>query len=84
MASKKKLLKRFRKDFTKNFSVNLQLLQFLQFNLTAPFSWAVFPKLLNKNKMNASVKIVLDSKPMSNGQYSVYLRITKARKTKKN
>ncbi|MDO3423995.1 site-specific integrase [Chryseobacterium sp. APV1] len=33
--------------------------------------------------MNASVKIVLDSKPMSNGQYSVYLQIIKARKRKK-
>lgn len=33
--------------------------------------------------MNTSVKIVLDSKPMSNGQYSVYLQIIKARKRKK-
>lgn len=33
--------------------------------------------------MNTSIKIVLDSKPMSNGQYSVYLQIIKARKRKK-
>lgn len=33
--------------------------------------------------MNASVKIVLDSKPMSNGHYSVYLQIIKARQRKK-
>lgn len=33
--------------------------------------------------MNTSVKIVLDSKPMSNGQYSVYLQIIKARQRKK-
>ncbi|MGL6126808.1 phage integrase SAM-like domain-containing protein [Chryseobacterium artocarpi] len=33
--------------------------------------------------MNTSVKIVLDSRPMSNGQYSVYLQIIKARQRKK-
>ncbi|SHF23291.1 site-specific integrase [Chryseobacterium takakiae] len=33
--------------------------------------------------MNTSIKIVLDSKPMSNGQYSVYLQIIKARQRKK-
>ncbi len=32
--------------------------------------------------MNASIKIVLDSKPMSNNLYSVYLRIIKDRKRK--
>lgn len=31
---------------------------------------------------NASVKIILDSKPMSNGYYTVYLRIIKDRKRK--
>ncbi|MFP3598450.1 phage integrase SAM-like domain-containing protein [Chryseobacterium sp. SIMBA_029] len=33
--------------------------------------------------MNTSIKIVLDSRPMSNGQYSVYLQIIKARQRKK-
>lgn len=33
--------------------------------------------------MNTSIKIVLDSRPTSNGQYSVYLQIIKARQRKK-
>lgn len=33
--------------------------------------------------MNTSIKIVLDSKPMSNGQHTIYLRIIKDRQSKK-
>src|SRR5690606_1107969 len=44
---------------------------------------AVFKTIKSQHMIKATIKMVLDGKPLSNGNYAVYLRILKGRNQKK-
>ena len=65
-----------------SFDVSLQMLQFMQVPLHKEWSVLIITKIKNKDMSNIKITIVTGSKPLANGDYKLYLRITKNREKK--